>query len=199
MARSIARDHDEKRMGLLASAAKVFATEGFERASMARIAAEAGISKANIYHYYDSKHALLYDILDTYLTELRDRVIGLDLSGLDPEAQLRAVVTETLLAYQGMDHKHQIQSSGIPMLAPEQQESLRGIQRELVEQMSGILLALAPEALADRAALRAATMSVYGMLNWFYMWNGRAGAEARRAYARVVCDMVLGGVRGIRP
>ena len=66
MVRTIAKDHDEKRKQILKSAAKVFADQGFDRASMSLLARECGISKANIYHYYDSKDALLFDILDTY-------------------------------------------------------------------------------------------------------------------------------------
>ena len=81
MARTIAKDHDQKRGQILKSAAKVFAEQGFDRASMTQLARECGTSKANIYHYYDSKDAILFDILDCYLSELRDRICGLDLGG----------------------------------------------------------------------------------------------------------------------
>ena len=67
MARTIAKDHDQKREQILKSAAKVFADQGFDRASMNLLAKECGISKANIYHYYDSKDALLFDLLDSLI------------------------------------------------------------------------------------------------------------------------------------
>ncbi|MEP1496455.1 helix-turn-helix domain-containing protein, partial [Pseudophaeobacter sp.] len=66
MARTIAKDHDEKRAQILKSAAKVFAEAGYDRASMTQLARQCGISKANIYHYYDSKEAVLFGLLDTY-------------------------------------------------------------------------------------------------------------------------------------
>ena len=74
MARTQAKDHGAKREAILEAAARVFASEGFDRASMAALAHDAGISKANIYHYYDSKDALLFDLLDSHLKELRDRL-----------------------------------------------------------------------------------------------------------------------------
>lgn len=37
-------------------------------------------------------------------------------------------------------------------------------------------------------------MSVFGMLNWYYMWNSGAGSDAREAYANVVANLTLGGV-----
>ncbi|MGB7317185.1 MAG: helix-turn-helix domain-containing protein, partial [Planktotalea sp.] len=85
MPRPIAKDHAEKRLHILKEAARVFAEEGIARASMAQVAVAAGVSKANIYHYYDSKHALLFDILDSYLCALRDRLAGLDLNALTPD------------------------------------------------------------------------------------------------------------------
>jgi hypothetical protein len=40
-------------------------------------------------------------------------------------------------------------------------------------------------------------MSVFGMLNWFYMWNTRQDAKGRAAYAKTVAQMTMGGVRNI--
>ncbi|ABV95553.1 transcriptional regulator PaaY (plasmid) [Dinoroseobacter shibae DFL 12 = DSM 16493] len=198
MSRPIAKDHDAKRMHILKVAARVFADQGFARASMAQVAKDCGISKANIYHYYSSKDALLFDILDTYLSALRDRILGLDLAGLAPEAQLGRIVTETLRAYEGMDHEHKIQTEGIPLLPPEQQKILKAYQRDLVGQMSGIVAAIAPEAFAqDSRKLRATVMSIFGMLNWFYMWNSPADRQARDDYAGLVTRLTLSGLRGL--
>ncbi|MGX9349697.1 TetR/AcrR family transcriptional regulator [Shimia sp. W99] len=195
MARTIAKDHDQKRENILKAAARVFANEGFDRASMSMLARDCGISKANIYHYYDSKDAILYDILETYLSALRDRICGIDLDGLDPQEKVFRVVREILMAYQGADDEHRVQINGVEMLPPEQQKVLRGYQRDMVTFLSDILEQAAPDVLgADNAKLRAATMSVFGMLNWYYMWNTGAGTQAREDYARLVSNLTLGGV-----
>ncbi len=198
MARTIAKDHDQKRAQILKSAAKVFAEEGFDRASMTKLARECGISKANIYHYYDSKDAILYDILDSYLSELRDRIHAVDTDGLGPEDRLRRVIREILRAYQGADHEHQVQISALSALPEEQQEQMRAYQRDMVKLMGNCLREAAPEVFeAAPDKLRGATMSVYGMLNWYFMWNSGAGAQERDDYAALVCDLTLKGVRGI--
>ncbi|MBR9841723.1 MAG: TetR/AcrR family transcriptional regulator [Rhodobacteraceae bacterium] len=198
MARTIAKDHDQKRDQILKSAAKVFATQGFDRASMAMLARECGISKANIYHYYDSKDALLFDLLDTYLRELRDRICHIDISDLSAEKRLRRVVAEVLLAYQGADYEHQVQIGAMSALPEDQQRLLRGYQRELVGFVEGIIKAAAPKVFEGQGdKLRAATMSVFGMLNWYYMWNTGAGSEARESYAALVADLTLGGLEAL--
>ncbi len=198
MARTIAKDHDQKREQILKSAARVFAREGFDRASMTQLARECGISKANIYHYYGSKDAILFDILDTYLSGLRDLILSTDTQGLDPEARFRRVVRDILNAYKGSDDEHQVQINALSALPEEQQEQLRAYQRDMVRYMSDTIKAAAPQAIAeDRAKLRAITMSVFGMLNWYFMWSADADTAAREAYADLVCDLTLNGVRGM--
>ncbi len=196
MARTIAKDYDQKREQILKKAAKVFAEQGFDRASMTVLAKECGISKANIYHYYDSKDAILYDILEIYLRELRDRICNVSLDGLDPEQKLKKAVREILLAYQGADDEHRVQISGMTALGQEQQKHLRSYQLELVNFVRDILNDLAPETFNGRKAkLRAATMSIFGMLNWYYMWNTGAGSEAREEYAELVSTLTVHGIR----
>ncbi|KIC38182.1 TetR family transcriptional regulator [Ruegeria sp. ANG-R] len=198
MARTIAKDYDHKRARILKSAARVFAREGFDRASMSQLARECGISKANIYHYYDSKDAILFDMLDSYLRQLRDLICGLDLQNLSPAERLRRVVHEILMAYHGVDDEHRVQTSGMSALPEDQQKLLRGYQRDMVEFLSEIIADAAPETFREDATkLRATTMSVFGMLNWFYMWNAGADAEARGDYAALVSDLTLSGVAGL--
>ena len=198
MARTIAKDHDQKRDQILQSAAKIFATEGFDRASMAQLARECGISKANIYHYYDSKDAILVDILDSYLSGLRDLILATDVAGLNPEDRLRRVIRDVLRAYQGSDHEHQVQLNALGALPEDQQDRMRAYQRDMVRYLSDCIAGAAPQIFdGDRAKLRAVTMSVFGMLNWYYMWNGGADGAARDAYATLVADLTLKGLPGI--
>ena len=198
MARTIAKDHGEKRRLILKAAAEVFAREGIARASMTEVAKTGGISKANIYHYYASKDALLFDILDAYLSSLRKRILELPLSGLDDTGKLLRILEEFLLAYEGMDHEHKIQIEGLPLLPLNQQEILKGYQRDMVVIVSDVLREIVTEDISgNKRALRDVTMSIFGMLNWFYMWAGDKGEADRRAYASLVTDLVLNGVKGL--
>lgn len=195
MARPIAQDYSLKRDHILKTAARVFAQTGYARASMSLVAKDCGISKANIYHYYDSKDALLFDILDTYLCALRDRLQALPLAGQAPPDQFRMFVVDILLAYKGMDNEHRIQTEGIPLLDPKQRAVLKGYQRDMVDQLGTIIIAIAPKVFADDAPkVRATVMSVFGMLNWFYMWNRGADDAARMEYGDHIARMTLGGI-----
>jgi AcrR family transcriptional regulator len=54
---------DERRRQLLERATELFAEHGYDQLSMARIAREAGISKALLYHYFPSKRDLFESAL----------------------------------------------------------------------------------------------------------------------------------------
>jgi AcrR family transcriptional regulator len=81
----------EKRAQILAGAAAVFAADGYEGASMARIAAVAGVSKGTLYNHFDSKAALF----TAYVGETCDRNLArvFDSAGHDgdPAAVLRDI------------------------------------------------------------------------------------------------------------
>lgn len=81
----------DKRTQILAGAASVFAADGYEGASMARIAAVAGVSKGTLYNHFDSKAALF----TAYVAERCDQHLGrvfdsADNDG-DPAAVLRSI------------------------------------------------------------------------------------------------------------
>ena len=199
MARTIAKDYDDKRLSILLQAAEVFARDGITRASMNDVAQHCGISKATIYHYYESKDELIFGILDDYLSELRNRILELNLNGKNAEEQLRLVVVEFLLAYEGMDNQHKIQNEGLPLLAKYQQNVLKGYQREMIEVVQKILYSGFPSQFAkNKKQLKFATMSVFGMLNWFFMWNSNATRAERKRYAETVSTLTFQGVGGLK-
>jgi AcrR family transcriptional regulator len=55
---------------ILSSAAKVFAAKGFSSATVRDIADEAEILSGSLYYYFDSKEAIVEEVLVTYLDEM---------------------------------------------------------------------------------------------------------------------------------
>jgi AcrR family transcriptional regulator len=64
---------DERRAQLLELSTELFARHSFDELSMARIAKEAGISKALLYHYFPSKRALFLATLGEAAAEVSRR------------------------------------------------------------------------------------------------------------------------------
>lgn len=189
MPRGIARDHDEKREALRRGASRYFARHGYDRASMTGAARECGVSKALIYHYYNSKEALLFDILQSHLTELVTAAREASGDGL------RELVHAILTTYADADSEHKLQLDALSTLPDDLQQPLIDLQRQLVSLMSAALARENPELNGDR--LRAITMSVFGILNWFYMWNRPGKGLSRSAYADLATDFIRGGLTAV--
>jgi TetR/AcrR family transcriptional regulator len=197
MARTRARDYDDKREAILHSAAIVFARDGYDRATMAGLAAECGVSKALLYHYYTSKEALLFGILSSHLQALVEVVEAADAPGLHPEERLGRLVAALLDAYRDADAEHKVQINALGVLPEAEQAQLKALEKRLVAIFSEAIRAVEPGAFVDDRLLKPVTMSLFGMLNWFYMWFREGGSVSRHEYAGIATKMLVNGVRGL--
>src|SRR5690349_16609981 len=69
----------EKRAQILAGAESVFAADGYEGASMARIATVAGVSKGTLYNHFESKA----DLFAAYVSGKCDQYLARVFDGVD--------------------------------------------------------------------------------------------------------------------
>jgi AcrR family transcriptional regulator len=86
---------DERRRRLLALGADLFARFSYDELSMARIAREAGISKALLYHYFPGKQAYFAATLEEKAAELAA------LTEPDPALEPREQLVRSLDAFLG--------------------------------------------------------------------------------------------------
>ena len=89
---------------ILAVAGQVFAQDGYERASMDRIADEAGVSKPMLYAYFGSKEGLYVAYIERTGGDLVQRLIGSDDAQAAGLIRLRAVIGEFLAFVE--EHRH---------------------------------------------------------------------------------------------
>jgi AcrR family transcriptional regulator len=197
MARPQSADHHLKRDEILDAAAQCFAELSYSAASMATVAAKVGTSKARIYHYYDSKEALLFDLLDRYTQRLL-AVIGeteaqAQRKKLDDRAALHALVHNFLQEYETSATRHvallndtqflsneisdekinESNNAGNQAVRTERKLSPRDLilqrQRDIVSAFTRFLRRAYPERLTD-ANQTALTMMLFGMINWTFTW-----------------------------
>ncbi|MEI8143953.1 MAG: TetR/AcrR family transcriptional regulator [Alphaproteobacteria bacterium] len=196
MARPRAADYDEKRALILRACADLFARQGYERTSISDIAKACHVSKALIYHYYTSKEQLLVDIIGTHLSYLID-MVERALDGASPgEPQLRAIVGALLEAYRDASALHKIQLNELSRLPAPSQVELKAQERQLVALFADVLATCVPP-LAGSDRLKPVTMSLFGMLNWHYMWFRPDGRLTRESYADLATTIILTGAREI--
>ena len=197
MARPQSPDFSDKKRALLHSAATVFATQGMDKASMAQIARHSGVSKALLYHYYPGKDALIFDIIHSHLSDLDTALAHATDPGLPPDQQLHVLVGAVLDAYRDGDNAHKVQLNAAAHLNDAQRAHLTALERQIVRRFSTVLARINPNLAKDPAVLTPVTMSLFGMMNWVYMWFRDDGSISRADYARLATNLVLHGIGGI--
>jgi TetR/AcrR family transcriptional regulator len=196
MARSRANDYDNKRQAILDRSAELFSAHGYDRASMNKIAEACGVSKANLYHYYKDKEGLLFDVIRFHLKELLEVVEAADRPAEQPEARLRGLIAALLEAYRDADSQHNVQISSMRFLPQERQAELKRMERDLVTIFSAAVSGVAPHLKGTRM-LTPVTMSLFGMVNWHYLWFKSTGSVSRDEYADIVTRLVSDGARSL--
>lgn len=193
MARPRAQDYDDKRDAILHRAAELFAAQGYDRTSLAEIALTLGVSKALFYHYYNSKDALLYDIIHSHLAKLVSVTESADDAGKPAEKRFRQIVAAILDCYRNADAEHKIQINHLSQLPDSQQAVLKQLERRLVDVMVANVMAINPA--LKRHLAKPVAMSVFGTLNWKYMWFREGGRISADEYIDTVTRLFVEGIR----
>lgn len=85
----------ERRRELLATAAEVFAAQGYNATTVRKIADAAGMLAGSLYYHFDSKESMIDEILSTFLTELWEGYDTVLAAQLAPRQTIEALVTES--------------------------------------------------------------------------------------------------------
>ena len=169
-------DVDERRAQLIEVGTELFSKHSYEELSMARIAREAGISKALLYHYFPSKEEFFKAALAEGAAELA-QLTAPDQS-LPPLEQVRTSTRAFVnwIGSRGAAYTKLVQSVGA---VPELRETMTAI-RDLTS--ARILNGLVPEperTPAKRAAVRAWLWFMDGvLLDWIEHGDRDADAVA---------------------
>ena len=190
MPRRRATSYDTKLGHIRDTAAGLFARDGFTRTSMAELAGACGVSKALLYHYFDSKEALLFDILRAYLTDL-ETAVAIAPAAASPRDHLRDLIRALLRQYREAGNTHKLLTFELAVLADDRQAELRGAERRIMARFDAALAAAAADA-GRRVPLDGPrAMMLFGTLNWTYTWFRDDGKLSLDNYCELVTDSTV--------
>ena len=208
MARPKSATHDIKRDAILDIAAQCFADRSYPAASMNEIATACGTSKARLYHYYDSKEAILFDLMDRYTQRLLSLIALTDATAqrrnLNDRAALHELIRAFLQEYESSATRHvallndtQFLSDvpdehlGTPAISP--RELILNRQRDVVAAVTRALRRAYPDRL-NASNQTAITMMLFGMINWTFTWLRPGGPISYVAFAEEVIALLEKGL-----
>jgi AcrR family transcriptional regulator len=197
MARPKSASHELKRDEILDIAAQCFAEKSYPAASMNDIAAACGTSKARLYHYYESKEAILFDLLDRYTQRLLALVGQVEATAqrrnLDDRAALHELIRSFLHEYETSATRHVALLHDTKFLGEAQRDEVLNRQRDVVSAVTRFLKRAYPQRLNVHNQT-AVTMMLFGMINWTFTWLRPGGAMSYAAFADEVIAMLERGL-----
>jgi AcrR family transcriptional regulator len=193
MARPKSLQHEIKRDEILDIAAQCFAERSYVAASMNDIAAAGGTSKARLYHYYESKEAILFDLLDRYTQRLLALIGQVEATAqrrkLDDRAALHELLRAFLEEYETSATRHAALLHDTKFLGDAQREQILDRQRDVVSAVTRFLRRAYPQRVND-GNQTAVTMMLFGMINWTFTWLRPGGPMSYADFAEQVIAFV---------
>src|SRR5512142_3164475 len=122
---------EERQAQILSAAAKVFAQKGFERATIADIAKEAGLAEGSIYNYFKNKADLLvslpHQLIQPTIEAVSAKMFQANGAGsASPEATLTLVARNVIGTMRENVHLFRILLSAVSSLKPAAREKYMG-------------------------------------------------------------------------
>lgn len=197
MARPISASHEVRRDEILDVAAACFARQSYPATRMNDIAAACGASKARLYHYYESKEAILFDLLDRYTQKLLV-IIGqvqatAHRQALDERATLHELIRAFLREYETSATRHAALLGSTQYLGDAQREVILNRERDVVAAVTRFLRRAYPERVNARNQT-AIAMTLFGMINWTFTWLRPGGPMSYAEFADEVIAMLEHGL-----
>ncbi len=162
----------EKRLGsILKAASEVIADDGFEGASVRKVAAKAGIGLSGIYYYFKSKDEMLFALQENTFSSLVESLEERLKQAHSPADKLKAVIDNHLQFFSQQMDDLKVCSHEIESLSGTYYNEILKIRRDYYRLVRDVIIENIPRSGCIDANL--AALFLFGSLNWMYMWYDR--------------------------
>lgn len=117
MSDDMAREPQDRRERILNSAAALFARKGVAATTVREIADEVGILSGSLYHHFESKEAIVDEVVSSYLEDLRARYKQVLAGEADPRTRLHDLVVASLEVVEAHPHATEIYQNDVNYLS----------------------------------------------------------------------------------
>jgi len=193
MARTRSENYDGIYQGILTAACGLFAKQGYMRSSIAELADACKLSRGALYHYFDSKEAILLAILDAHvrqmITDVEAAVAGTSTALEQFRAAIRAIVALNARS----TNEQRLILNDLSFLSEDEQKAIKVLERQLVDMVSDLLIRLDKEGKIVKRTKKVYTMMLFGILNFSHTWYDPKGSIDPKEFADMVVDLFLKG------
>ncbi|WP_242609042.1 TetR/AcrR family transcriptional regulator [Actinomadura formosensis] len=186
----VRRSEVERR--ILDAALRLFAERGFDGTSVQEIVAAAEVTKGALYHYFDSKHDLLYEIYHSLIARQLADLGAVLARGLPPRETVHAVLTGLIRSTAEHIDEAKVFSREMHRLDDARMRSVRADRRRYHVMFRGLIeQGLRDGVFSTATPAETVTLVALGMVNQMPSWYRPDGPKTAGRLADEVAGFVL--------
>ena len=195
----------DSRQEILRTAARLFQQRGYDATSMNDVAAALKLSKGGLYHHFQSKDEILFEIMNHAMEITQERVLSPVRSIADPEERLRALIRlhiEVVLSPR--DREITVMLHENHPLPPALRKRINSRKKDYIHFLENLMAEVQNQLHRDQAqpshhakgkvSPRAAAFALLGMINWIYQWYKPEGELQAQNLIPQFTDLIFGGI-----
>jgi AcrR family transcriptional regulator len=186
----------DSRQEILRTAGRLFQQRGYDATSMNDVAAALKLSKGGLYHHFQSKDEILYEIMNHAMDITQERVIDVVKQISDPERRLRALIRlhiEVVLS--PVDREITVMLHENHPLPPTLRKKINARKKDYIHFLENLMAEVQRSRHAKGSVSpRAAAFALLGMLNWIYQWYKPEGELQVQNLVPQFTEFVFGGL-----
>ncbi len=190
----------DSRQEILRTAARLFQQRGYDATSMNDVAAALKLSKGGLYHHFQSKDEILFEIMDHAMQITEERVLNPVRGVADPEERLRALIRlhiEVVLSPR--DREITVMLHENHPLPPSLRKRINARKKDYVHFLENLMAEVQHKSrhshhTTAKVSPRAAAFALLGMINWIYQWYKPEGDLQAQNLIPQFTDLIFGGI-----
>ena len=186
----------DSRQEILHTAARLFQQRGYDATSMNDVAAALKLSKGGLYHHFQSKDEILFEIMDHAMEITEERVMAPVRSLADPEERLRSLIRRHIeVVLSPSDREITVMLHENHPLPPALRKRINARKKEYIHFVEEVISQVQRTRGARGAVTpRAAAFALLGMINWIYQWYKPEGELQTQNLVPQFTELILGGL-----
>jgi len=184
---------------ILRTAARLFQERGYDATSMQDIASALHFSKAALYHHFESKDEILFQIMDYGMDVFEERVLSEIRPIVDPEERLRTCIRLHIqLVLRGRDREITVILHENRALPPDANKQINARKKSYIVLLENLIGEVQRKRAAGKALgtvhPQVAAFALLGMINWTYQWYHPEGEIQEEALIQQFTAIFFGGI-----
>jgi AcrR family transcriptional regulator len=185
----------DPRQEILRTSARLFQQQGYDATSMNDIAAALKLSKGGLYHHFQSKDEILFNLMSHAMDITEERVLNPAKAVPDPEERLRTLIRlHIAVVLSERDREITVMLHENHPLSPALRKRINLRKKDYIHFVEN-LVAEVQHVRGAKATVspRAAAFALLGMINWVYQWYRPEGVLQEQSLTQQYTEIFFQG------